>query len=442
MCASQRNSSFDVAVIGAGVIGCSVALALAGTGRRVCVVERGGAAGCGSTSASSALVRFNYSTWEGVATAWESLHAWRRWRQHLGVPDEAGLARFFRTGGLVLDVPGPNHGQDRSTVLSLFDRAGVPYEEWDAVTIAARLPHLDLGRYFPPKPIADPAFWADATGTVSGVWTPDCGFIDDPQLAAHNLMAAAAARGAQFRFHATVTGIRRNERGVAGLDLADGATVDARNIVNVAGPHSSVINELAGVSDDFAIKTRPLRQEVHEVRAPDGYNPGPGAVIADLDLGTYFRGTPSGRLIVGGLEPECDPLQWLDDPDDYNVKVTKPVFDAQVLRAARRLPSLTVPDSPRGIAGVYDVADDWIPIYDKTPLPGFYVAIGTSGNQFKNAPVVGSFLAEIIAATEQGHDHDRDPVRMTLPLTGHEINLGHYSRRREIHRESSFSVMG
>src|SRR5581483_2079615 len=147
---AQSETSYDVAVIGAGAIGCSVAFALASRGRRVCVVERGGAAGCGSTSASSAIMRFNYSTWEGVATAWESLHVWQRWEQHLGVTDEAGMAKLIRTGGLVIDVPGVDHGK----VLALFDRAGVPYEVWDAGTIAHRFPNLDLGRYYPPKVIA------------------------------------------------------------------------------------------------------------------------------------------------------------------------------------------------------------------------------------------------------------------------------------------------
>jgi sarcosine oxidase subunit beta len=91
---------------------------------------------------------------------------------------------------------------------------------------------------------------------------------------------------------------------------------------------------------------------------------------------------------------------------------------------------------------VYDVSSDWIPIYDKTNLGGYYVAIGTSGNQFKNAPVVGQFLAAIIDACEDGHDHDADPIRVTLPLTGHKIDLSHYSRKRHLNRDSSFSVMG
>ena len=74
------------------------------------------------------------------------------------------------------------------------------------------------------------------------------------------------------------------------------------------------------------------------------------------------------------------------------------------------MPGLTVPHRPTGIVGVYDASTDWTPIYDRTALPGYYVAMGTSGNQFKNAPVVGQLMAGLIAAVECGHDHDRDPL--------------------------------
>jgi len=46
--------------------------------------------------------------------------------------------------------------------------------------------------------------------------------------------------------------------------------------------------------------------------------------------------------------------------------------------------------------GRYDVADDWCPIYDKSSIPGYYMAIGTSGNQFKNAGVAGQVLVHTI----------------------------------------------
>ena len=91
---------------------------------------------------------------------------------------------------------------------------------------------------------------------------------------------------------------------------------------------------------------------------------------------------------------------------------------------------------------LYDVADDWIPIYDKSDLPGFYMAVGSSGNQFKNAPVAGGMMAELILACEGGRDHDAEPVRFTLQHIGRDVDIGFYSRRREINRNSSFSVLG
>ena len=105
------------------------------------------------------------------------------------------------------------------------------------------------------------------------------------------------------------------------------------------------------------------------------------------------------------------------------------------------MPELGLPHQPRGIVGVYDVTDDWIPIYDRTSLDGFYVAIGTSGNQFKNAAVAGHCMAELIGAIEAGHDHDADPLVVTGKHTGFDIDMGTFSRKRDLHG-SSMSVLG
>ncbi len=344
----------DVVVIGAGVIGSSIALELTRAGRDVVVVDKAGGIGHGSTSASSAIVRFNYSTWSGVALAWESLHCWTSWAEHLGYDDPAGHARFERTGMLVLT--GRDAASARTT--ALFDRAGIPWETWDADEIARRLPHLDRGAYGPPKPVDSQAFFDDATGTVSGLFTPDAGFVNDPQLAAHNLGAAAQALGARFLLHRLVTGIRSGRDEVWTVELDDASSVSAPVVVNAAGPWSGKVNELAGVGADFRVTTRPLRQEVHHVPAPTGFNTRSslGVSIADLDLGTYLRAAPGDGLLVGGTEPECDPLEWIDDPDAANVHPTVPRFTAQVTRAARRMPDLEIPHRPRGVAGVYDAA--------------------------------------------------------------------------------------
>jgi len=117
-------------------------------------------------------------------------------------------------------------------------------------------------------------------------------------------------------FGQVVTAICRQNGRISGVSLGDGTRIEAPVVVNAAGPWSGAVNRLAGVGADFTIAVRPLRQEVHQVAAPDGYNAGArfGPAIADLDLGTYMRPAFGDRFLVGGTEPRCDPLHWVRDP--------------------------------------------------------------------------------------------------------------------------------
>ena len=112
------------------------------------------------------------------------------------------------------------------------------------------------------------------------------------------------------------------------------------------------------------------------------------------------------------------------------------------MRQAQRYPDLPISSNVKGVVSLYDVTDDWIPIYDKSDLPGFYMAIGTSGNQFKNAPVAGVLMSELIEYCERGNDHDKEPLSINLKYINKDINLNFYSRNRKINQESSMSVLG
>ena len=68
--------------------------------------------------------------------------------------------------------------------------------------------------------------------------------------------------------------------------------------------------------------------------------------------------------------------------------------------------------------------------------------MGTSGNQFKNAPFVGKLMFKLISEVEAGVDHDNNPVEIVGEYTGHKINIGTYSRKRKINENSSGTVMG
>lgn len=434
---SGRND-VDAIVIGAGVIGASVALELARGGRSVVVVDKGPGPGCGSTSASSAIIRFSYSTRDPILAAYEAAAMWGDWSGHLGVTDPDGLCRLIPTGILIFRTT----GYDGVQMLELWDEFGIEHEVLDADELAARFPWLDTGRYHPPKRIDDPAFADDPDGRLGAVLSPDAGFIDDPMLAARNLAYAAGQHGAAFRFGSQVVSVDRSTDAVTGVTLADGSSISAPIVVNVAGPHSSAINRLAGVTGDMRIGHRALRQEVFAVPGPIGARLEDGApLVADLDVGQYFRPQPGGTLLLGGTEPDCDELHWVDDPDTNSDHPTVEVFETYTMRLARRVPGFGVPSRPTGVASMYDASDDWVPIYDRSSLHGYFMACGTSGNQFKNAPIAGRFMREIIDATMAGHDHDADPVQYTGRRTGRTIDLGSFSRRRDP-AVTSGTVMG
>ena len=112
------------------------------------------------------------------------------------------------------------------------------------------------------------------------------------------------------------------------------------------------------------------------------------------------------------------------------------------MRGAQRFPEMGIPNQVKGVVDLYDAADDWIPLYDSSDLPGFYMAVGTSGNQFKNAPVVGMMMNALIDYVESGNDHDHQPYQYKLPNIDYTLDMSFCSRKREINRESSFSVVG
>ena len=446
-------------VIGAGVIGSSIALQLRRLGHDVTVVERNSAAGMGSTSASSAVVRFNYSTFDAVALSWESYFLWKEFKDLIDGANgyaknplsnsQEHYAHLEDRGYVMLDVPVLSNEK----TMALFDRAGIPYEIWDSKQLKIGMPGIDAGRYWPNKPVKSDEFWDESSEELGAIFSKHGGYVSDPLLAAQNFAMAAKREGVNFRFKKAVVGIEKQDGRVCGVKVKDFDSqskkaldtgvevITADVVVNVAGPWSTLINQMAGAGSDFTMELKPLRAEVHQISTPKDILPGP--IMGDLDLGTYVRSGAGGITLVGGTEPECDVLEWVepDKVDEVNMTRTVEVFESQTYRFARRFPAAQIPSTPVGVVGVYDVSSDWTPIYDKTDVPGFYVAIGTSGNQFKNAPGAGFIMAHLITQVEKGADHDSEPVVYQCTKSKSAINLGTFSRKRERNLTSG-TVMG
>jgi sarcosine oxidase subunit beta len=277
-------------------------------------------------------------------------------------------------------------------------------------------------------------------GLLAGaVYVPEGGYVNDPRLATQNIVTAARANGASFLFRAQVAEVLRAHGRAAGVRLADGRIVTAPIVINAAGPHSAIVNRLAGVEDAMRVSTRPLRHELHVVPAPEGF--APGIQVSDGDLGINFRPEGADHILVGSEDPPCDPLTWVDDPDTHDRTASRSQFERQVYRLARRLPGLRIPNDLTGLAGLYDVTPDSLPIYDRSTLDGFYMAVGTNGNQFKTVPVVGRAMAELILACESGHDHDATPLRLRAATIDATFDMGAFSRNRPLPAEARLTVV-
>ena len=436
------NRTADAIIVGAGVIGSAVAFELAKRGYKTLNIDKLPTSGYGSTSNSCAIVRAHYSTWDGVAMAYEGFFYWDDWDDYIGVKDDRGMIKYMKTGSILFKLEGEDHS---SKCLKLFKEIGVEHEIWDLGKLKEMIPIYSHDQYDgTTRPDEDDHFWDKTGKKIEGaVYTPGSGYVSDPQLTSHNLQVAAEANGGEFLFNSEITEIRQQNGRVEGVTLKSGEQIDSPILVNVAGPHSFVINRMADVEKEMNIKTRALRHEVHHVPSPEGYDfEKDGFHTSDGDNSIYFRPETGNTILIGSEDPLCDPKEWIADPDNYNQQVTESQWKAQVYRCARRIPELKIPSRTSGVVDLYDVSDDWLPIYDKSALKGFYMAIGSSGNQFKNAPVAGHCMAELIDACEKGQEHDSDPVKVKSVYTGLELNMGFYSRNREINPNSSFSVNG
>jgi len=432
-----RRMARHAAIVGAGVIGCATALELRRRGFDVSVIDRNGEAGHGTTSASCGVVRRYYSQPGMIAMAHEAASIWAGWSRYLG-PVEEDLAVFHRPGMLFIL---PRLDATVHALLAEMKRVGIRASLLSPDEVHERFPYLDTASHFPARPVSDPAFDESDDRPIAGaIFEEDSGYVVSPSVATSNLRRAGEREGVRFLLNRRVTSIRRvGERFL--LETARGP-VECDIVVNAAGPHSGIVNRMAGVT--LPLETRPLRREVHVLSNPlFGQPEGAGVpVVGDVDGGVYFRPETGGRdIVIGSTDPECDAKEFVADPDEFGDRITDLYRERQCLRAMRRFPAMRL-GRPRGVASLYDVTvRDWYPIVDRTDLPGFFVCIGTSGSSFKTSPVLGRLTAELIQCQVEGRDTDRDPLVLDLPRIGASVDTRFLSRHRG-ELETTSTVIG
>lgn len=385
---------YDLVVIGAGIIGLSVALQVARRScLRVLVLERAPGVGEGSTGASSAVCRHRYTRTEMVHLARDGIHAYRHWSQFTGL--EKPRAKFNQHG--VLWMPGADRQWARREHQRMVE-LGI------ATTV---LDDSDLKQRFPA--FSTCTLQADLVGGEAH----DChgggnhllelegGYID-PVSAAEDLVQACRNGGVELKFNSPVSEITTEGGRACGVKLTDGTAVSTAQVVNAAGPWCNNLFRSAGL--ELPWKLTPTRIQILYLDRPAELK-GDIPVCVDMVNGIYFRTQNRGQQLVMGSTLEEDEREIVDNPDEFNRFADDSFTHAKLHALHHRLPALPYRGVIRGYCGLYTMnREDVHPIVGETEIPGLIAVNGFSGHGFKLAPAIGSLVARLLTGKTADFD--------------------------------------
>jgi sarcosine oxidase, subunit beta len=354
----------DVAVVGAGVIGLSVARELRRAGvERVAVLEREPAVGQGSSARANGGVRAQFTTRVNVELSAFSIGELER------LDRDTGLLGFRQTGYLLMT--GTEAGE-RSL------RAAFELQRSLGVAVQWLAPEEVLGRV----PFVRP------DGLRAGTFHGRDGFLD-PHGVVTALRQDTERLGASIATGAEVDAIRRAPG--AGFEVTAGErTLQARWVVNAAGPAAAQVAALLEVDLPVTPVRRNLAFVADRARRP-GDPRGLIPMCVDLDTGVLVRREQSGGFVVAWSDPK--------DPPTWETTLDPRFLEGLGSRVGHRFPLLEdAPVDPRQCwAGLYPETPDHHAIIGDTPeAPGFVQCAGFGGHGVMHAPAAGRAVAELV----------------------------------------------
>lgn len=354
---------YDVAVIGAGVVGAMIARELTKYNLKVCILERENDVACGATKANSAIVHAGFDAKEGSLKARLNVRGSKMMAEtakQLGV-------RYKNNGSLVIAL----NDDDMTEVENLYNRGVKNGVDGLKIIDAKELKLLEPN-------ITDNA--------VGALYAPT-GAIICPYGLCIAAVGNAMDNGAELKLNFEVGSISHTD-GAYRL-ASDKDSICAKYVVNAAGVYADRIANMAG---DFSFKIHPRRGEY---------------ILLDSECGTLtertiFR-TPSkkGKGIL--LSPTVDG-NYLTGPTavdmkDKEDKSTTPEGYAKIIsEAMENVPSVSFAKTITsfcGLRAVGDTGDFIINVKDG----GFVNVAAIESPGLSASPAIAEYVAELLRSS-------------------------------------------
>ena len=361
---AQQPASVDVAIVGAGVIGLSIAWRLAAAGLSVAVFERD-AVGAGASLAATGMLAAATELEPGgadlLALALESQRSWPRFCDELEA--EAGLDIDYRAEGTLTVAIGRDE----------VDRLRFRHELQARHGLAARW--LDGAAARALEPALRPS-------VAAGIFCAEDHQVD-PRRLVPALRRAAAARGATICEHLPVRSLDIVGGRVGGVVTAQGRC--RASTVVIANGAWAGSGEVLG--DVLAVPVRPLKGQALCLRAT-ARTGAPAHVVWTEQV--HLAPKAGGKLLVGATVEECG----------FDPAVTAGAVFALLDGARRALPSVEDMEIEAVWTGFRPTSDDDAPILGATPIAGLVLATGHHRNGILLAPVTAQAIHDLVTAGE------------------------------------------
>ncbi len=350
----------DILILGAGVMGASIAFHLARRkAGRILVIDKDHV-GRGGSGRSSALIRMHYSFPAEVKLALVSLQMFQHWTELVG---EQTL--FQKTGFIRLVHPNET------------ERLQCNVEMQRQLGANVRLISKEELRELEPDWLVNDIELA--------AYEPDSGYGDGAGVA-NDFLSRARDLGVTYSPRTKATSLRVESGRMRSVATEHGE-IQAPIVVVATGPWTRPLFQAVGCD-------LPIETEYHQVailkKPPDMR--GGGCACIDSATATYFRPDGPDKFLVGDFYGKRQV-----DPDYFPQRASDESLEDLIARACRRVPKLENAEVMLGVTGVYDMTPDCRPMLGEIGgIAGLYLCAGFSGMGFKISPAVGLVMSELL----------------------------------------------
>ena len=360
----QPKEAYDVVIVGGGGHGLATAYYLAAEHgiKRVAVLEKGWIGG-GNTGRNTTIIRSNYLQDESA----------NLYEHSLGLYEDLSSKLNFNIMLSQRGVLNLAHNEHDMRELTRRVHAirlnGIDSEILTPDQIKAMVPIINTS--------------PNVRYPVLGASLQRRGGVARHDAVAWGFARAADALGVDIIQNCEVTGIRRGDEGVEGVETSRGY-IQAKKVGVVVAGHASVLAEMAG----FRL---PVESHALQALVSEPIKPIHDTVVMSNAVHVYVSQSDKGELVIGA---------GIDGYNSYAQRGSFRVIEEQMGALLELFPIFSRLKMLRHWAGIVDICPDASPIISKTPVRHLYFNCGWGTGGFKATPGSGHVFAHTIARDE------------------------------------------